>query len=169
MITRRDFGRTALAVIPVWEARKACAAANAVRLGVATYSFRDLIRTPGRDNVDDLVKALQWVGAKEVELSAANTEPAGPNRGPAVPPPPSVYPLPIKAPSSEEVAAAQLAVRNALRTWRLATPDAHYESVRAKFQAAGIGVFSYRVDYDRSFTGEEIEVTFHQAETLGVG
>ena len=171
MITRRDFGKTALAGIPLsaaWKAR-ADAASNGVRLGVATYSFRDMARTPGRDNVDDVIKALQAAGAKEIELSSANTEPAGPNSGPAAPPPPSVYPSPIKPPSREEVAAAKLAVRNALRTWRLTTPPAHYEAIRSKFQAAGIKVFSYRVDYDPSFTDEEIESTFRQAKTLGVG
>lgn len=171
MITRRDFGRAALAGIPLSAIRKAQAdvASNGVRLGVATYSYRDLVRTPGRDNVDDIIKALQSAGAKEIELASANTEPAGPNSGPAVPPPPSAYPPPIKPPSPEEVAAAKLAVRNSLRSWRLSTAMSHYEAIRAKFQAAGIGVFSYRVDYDPSFTDEEIEITFQQAKSLGVG
>lgn len=166
MITRRVFAKSAMAAIPlskVWGA-----AAEGVRLGVATYSYRDLVRTPGRDNVDDIIQALRLAGAREIELSSANTEPAGPNSGPAVPPPPSAYPPPIKPPSPEEVAAAKLAVRNALRAWRLATPPANHEAIRAKFQAAGIGLFAYRVDYDQSFTDEEIEITFQQAKALGV-
>lgn len=170
MISRRDFGKLALAAVPLSAASSAHAdtAANGVRLGVDTYSFRDLPRTPGRDNIDDVIQALQFVGAREIELSSANTEPAGPNSGPAVPPPPSAYPSPIKAPSPEEVAAARLEVRNALRAWRLATPAANHEAVRAKFQGAGIGVFAYRVDYDAAFTDEEIELTFRQARALGV-
>jgi sugar phosphate isomerase/epimerase len=67
------------------------------------------------------------------------------------------------------VAAAKLAVRNDLRRWRLGTPAKGHEAVRAKFQAAGIGLFAYRVDYDDAFTDEEIEVTFGQAKALGVG
>src|SRR5437588_4603063 len=170
MVSRRDFGKAALAAIPLAAARRAVAGpgASGVRLGVATYSYRDLLRTPGRDNVDDVIKALQFAGAREIELWSANTEPAGPNSGPAVPPPPSAYPPPIKPPSPEEVAAAKLAVRNALRRWRLSTPAAKHEAFGARFQSAGIGLFAYRVDYDRSFTDEEIEVTFQQAQALGV-
>jgi sugar phosphate isomerase/epimerase len=170
MVSRRDFGKMALAGLPLSAAWRAAAdpATNGVRLGVATYSYRDLLRTPGRDNVDDVIKALQFAGAQEIELHSANTEPAGPNSGPAVPPPPSAYPPPIKPPSPEEVAAARLAVRNSLRRWRLAVPIANHEAFRARFQAAGIKLFAYRVDYDEQFTDEEIEITFKQAKALGV-
>lgn len=170
MVSRRDFGKMALAGLPLSAACRAAASSvvNGVELGVATYSFRDLVRTPGRDNVDDLIKALQFAGVQEIELSSENTEPAGPNSGPAVPPPPSAYPPPITAPTPAEVVAAKLAVRNALRQWRLATPAKGHEAFRAKFQAAGIGLFAYRVDYDDSFTDEEIEITFNQAKALGV-
>jgi sugar phosphate isomerase/epimerase len=170
MVSRRDFGKMALAGIPLsaaWSA-PADSVVNGVRLGVATYSFRDLLRTPGRDNVDDTIKALQFAGVREIELSSANTEPAGPNSGPAVPPPPSAYPSPITAPTPAQVAVAKLAVRNDLRRWRLATPATNHEAIRAKFQAAGISLFAYRVDYDEQFTEEEIEVTFQQARALGV-
>jgi sugar phosphate isomerase/epimerase len=66
------------------------------------------------------------------------------------------------------VAAAKLAVRNALRHWRLATAAANHGAFRARFEAAGIGLFAYRVDYDDQFTDEEIDVTFEQAKALGV-
>jgi hypothetical protein len=170
MVSRRDFGRMALAGFPLAAVRRAAAnpMSSVPGVGVDTYSFRDLLRTPGRDNVDDVIKALQFAGVREIELWSANTEPAGPNSGPAVPPPPSAYPPPVKAPSPEEVAAAKLAVRNALRRWRVATPAAAHEAFRTRFQAAGISLFAYRVDYDDQFTDEEIDVTFQQARTLGV-
>jgi hypothetical protein len=170
MVSRRDFGKMAFAGIPLSAAWSGPgdSVVNGVRLGVATYSFRDLLRTPGQDNIDGVIEALQFVGAREIELWSANTEPAGPNSGPAVPPPPSVYPSPITAPTPEEVAAAKLAVRNSLRRWRLATPAGNHEAIRAKFQAGGIGLFAYRVDYDEQFTDQEIEVTFQQAKALGV-
>jgi hypothetical protein len=160
-MNRRDFGKLALAALPL-------AAATGVPVGVDTYSFRDLVRTPGRDNVDDILQAVEAVGARDIELSSANTEPGGPNSGPAVPPPPSAYPDPIRTPTPAQVAAARLAVRNDLRQWRLATPPAGHEAIRAKFQAAGIGLFAYRVDYDAAFTDDEIDVTFRQAKALGV-
>lgn len=168
MVSRREFGKAALAAVPLSAAWRASASPAANSLGVATYSYRDLLRTPGRDNVDDVIKALQFAGARVIELHSGNTEPAGPNSGPAVPPPPSAYPPPIKPPSPEEVAAAKLAVRNSLRRWRLATPLSAHEAFRARFQAAGIDLFAYRVDYDEQFTDEEIEVTFRQAKALGV-
>jgi len=170
MVSRRDFGKLAMAGIPLSAAWSAASdsSASGVRVGVDTYSYRDLLRTPGQDNVNDVIHALQFAGVREIELSSANTEPAGPNSGPAVPPPPSAYPPPITAPKPEEVAAAKLAVRNDLRRWRLATPASNYEAIRAKFEAAGISLFAYRVDYDEQFTEQEIEVTFHQAKALGV-
>jgi sugar phosphate isomerase/epimerase len=169
MVSRRDFGKLALSGIPLSAAWSAPgdSTMSGVRVGAATYSFRDLPRTPGQDNVDDVIRALQFAGVREIELSSANTEPAGPDSGPAVPPPPSAYPPPITAPKPEVVAAAKLAVRNALRRWRLATPASNHEAIRAKFQAAGISLFAYRVDYDDRFTEPEIEVTFNQAKALG--
>src|SRR5947209_842952 len=97
MLSRRDFGKSALAGIAV-SAAWGDPVVNGVRVGVDTYSFRELLRTPGRDNVDDIIKAVQFTGAREIELSSANTEPAGPNSGPAVPRPPSAYPPPVTAP-----------------------------------------------------------------------
>src|SRR5690349_11971246 len=96
MISRRDFGKAALAGVPLsaaWSAE-----ASAIRLGVSTYSFRDLLRTPGRDNVEDVIRSLQQLGVREIELASSNTEPAGPNSGPAVPRPPSAYPDPVRTP-----------------------------------------------------------------------
>jgi len=167
MISRRGFTQAALAGIPLSSAWTAQAASE-MRVGLATTSFRELLRTPGRDNVADIVKAVRAAGVTEIELSSANTEPAGPNSGPAVPPPPSAYPNPIKTPSPAEVAAAKLAVRNSLRDWRLRTGATMHSGFREQFQAAGIALFAYRVDYDDSFTDDEIEVTFQQAKTLGV-
>ena len=115
MVSRRDFGKMALAGLPLSAACRAAASSvvNGVELGVATYSFRDLVRTPGRDNVDDLIKALQFAGVQEIELSSANTEPRDRT---AVPPflrrlRHILHRLPPQRPT--EVAAAKLAVRNA--------------------------------------------------------
>ena len=78
MVSRRDFGKVILTGIPLSAAwsEPADTAGNGVRLGVDTYSFRDLIRTPGQDNIDGVIKALQFAGARETELSSANTEPS---------------------------------------------------------------------------------------------
>src|SRR5215471_16264978 len=124
MVSRRDFSKLALAGLPLSAALTA--ADGGIRLGLSTYSFRGLLRTPGKDNVDDIIQAVKQAGVTDIELDSANTEPAGPNSGSAVPPPPSAYPDPIKTPSPAEVAAAKLAVRNSLRKWRLSTPAAEH-------------------------------------------
>ena len=164
MYSRRDLGKMALASLPLSIAK----AGSGVRIGAATTSLRDLIRTPGKDNIDDVIAALKFAGVTEIELASANTEPGGPNSGPAVAPVQSAYPPPITAPTPEQVAAARLAVRNSLREWRLRTRTAGYDATRAKFQAAGIALFAYRVDFDEQFTEEEIDITFQQAKALGV-
>ncbi len=170
MYSRRDFGKMALVGLPVPMALGAASDAlpTGVRLGATTYSLRDLPRVPGKDNIDDLINALHTVGVREVDLFSYNTEPAGPNTGPAAPPPPAAYPVKIKTFTPEERAAAVLETRNALRDWRLKSPANHYESIRSKFAAAGIGLTAYSVRYDSQFTDEEIDVTFRQAKTLGV-
>jgi Xylose isomerase-like TIM barrel len=167
MVSRRDFSKLVLAGMPL--AKALTAADGGLRLGLSTYSFRGLLRTPGKDNIDDIIQAVKQVGVNEIELHSANTEPAGPNSGPAVPPPPSAYPDPIRTPTPAEVAAAKLAVRNALRDWRLRTGASLHGAMLDKFRAAGIALFAYRIDYDDAFTDQEIEVTFQQAKALGVG
>jgi hypothetical protein len=160
MYTRRDFGRfalsaTALAGLPVSTAWGASPeTASGVRLGATTYSLRDLRRIPGKDNVDDVIQALQFSGVTEVDLFSYNIEPAGPDTGPAAPPPPAAYPVTVHKWTPEEISAAMLALRNATREWRLKTP-------------AGIGITAYTMNYGDDFTDDEIEATFRQAKTLG--
>src|SRR6185437_2149101 len=180
MHTRRDIGKLALgtaaaAALPASRLFAVpVAAVESVRLGATTYSLRDLPRVPGRDNVAELIKPLQDAGVKTIDLWSYNTEPAGPNTGPGASPPPAVYPIKIKVFTPEEIQAAKKQARDLVRQFRLGHADPklgftpnHYQQVRSKFDAAGITVTSYTVDYDDSFTDPEIEATFQQAKTLG--
>jgi hypothetical protein len=56
MLTRRDFGKIALASVPMaaWAAK-----VNGVTLGVMTYSYRALPQVPGTDRVDGAIEALR--------------------------------------------------------------------------------------------------------------
>ena len=105
-------------------------------LGVSTSSFRDLPRVTGRDNVDDVIRALQAVGATHVELALANVEPAPPSTAPFMGGTPA-YPRRIVL-TPEEIAATNASARAALRTWRSQTAPGVFEAVRGKFAAAGI-------------------------------
>src|SRR5215472_16599548 len=139
MLSRRDFGKIALAGGAL--ARRG-AAAGAVRIGAATESFHDFPRTPGRDNVDEIVAALQAAGVAEIDLASENTEAPSPDTGLPPPPPPGPYGGPPAGFTPAELAARARAMRNNLRKWRLATPPSHYRDLKGKFDAAGIAVYS---------------------------
>jgi len=168
MYTRRQFARIAFAA-PAAIARAAGidSTVNGVRLGAITYCFRDLPRTPGQDNLDAVIQALQFCRIGEVELYSPNLEPAG---QPLPPEAPTPYGMPRTArpPRTEEQNALNRSNREALRKWRIETPTAHYKDIRAKFDAAGIRLFALTIGFNDSFTDEEIDACFRQALALGV-
>src|SRR5262252_6857745 len=112
---RRDFVKLA-AAMPLLA--RIDSVVNGVRLGTITYSFRDLPRTPGKDNVDAVIKALQYCGIGEIELFSANIEPAGKTLPPEAPTPYGV-PRPARTAASPEVIALQKENREDLRKWRI--------------------------------------------------
>ena len=164
MITRREFGKLALAAGLVrlkpdttGEGATAEGAAsstiNGVHLGVQTYSFRDLPRPAGAaDSVDVVIGAMTACGLTECELFSPQIEPqfsAGRGRrgGP---------------PSPEAVKA-----REDLRKWRLETPIDHFRAVKKKFDAAGITIYAFCHNMNTSFTDGEIDRGFEIAKALG--
>ena len=170
MHSRRDFGKLALAALPASAfAARINSTVAGVRLGTITYSFRDLPRTPGKDNIDDLIRALTACGIGEIELYSPNLEPApasaakpassgpayGVARGARVPPTP------------EQIAQRKLD-REALRLFRIATPASYYQAIRRKFDDAGISLFAYTLGFTPDFTDEEIDAGFLQAKALGL-
>jgi sugar phosphate isomerase/epimerase len=164
MLSRREFGTLALAVLPVARA----ASSGAVRIGVSTESFHDLPRIPGQDNVADIIRSLKACGATEIELASGNTEAPSPDAGLPPPPPPGPYGGPPGGFTPAELAARNRAMRDNLRKWRLATPASHYAELKARFEAAGIRVFAMSFQHDDAFTDDEIAATFAHAQALGV-
>jgi sugar phosphate isomerase/epimerase len=121
-----------------------------VRVGVQTYSFRDLPRPPGADAVDTTIRAMTECGLGECELFAPQVEP--------------VFEFARKrAPGSPESAKA----RDELRRWRVETPVDHFRAIRRKFEAAGIAVYAYNYSFDRSFSDAEIDRGFEMTKALG--
>src|SRR5579871_21283 len=165
MLSRRDFGKIALAGVPL---ALGAASNNVVRVGALTESFHDLPRTPGRDNVDDVIRVLKASGVAEIDLASANTEAPSPETGLKPPPPPGPYGGPPAGFTPAELAARAKALRDNLRKWRLATPASHYAGLKAKFDAAGIAVYAISFLHDDVFTDDEIEATFAHARALGV-
>lgn len=167
-LSRREFGKIAIASVPlaalVGSGR--AAAAGRVPLGVSSYSFRDLPRVVGQDNVDDVIRAIQVVRVTDVELAFSNLEPAPPSTGPSMGGTPA-YPRRIVL-TPEEIAKSNAWARGALRTWRSQVPMAYFDDVRGKLSAAGLTVHACAIAYDESFTDDEIDATFRQAKALGV-
>jgi sugar phosphate isomerase/epimerase len=167
MVSRRDFGKIALAGLPLASLSGATidSTVNGVHLGASTYSFRDFPRTKGQDIVDPVIKALQFCKVGEIELYSPTIEPAGALLPPE-PPAPYGMPRPPRVPRTEEQAALEKSNREALRRWRESAPIAHLESIAKKFADAGIKVFAYTVNFNDSFSDGELDAAFIQAKAL---
>jgi sugar phosphate isomerase/epimerase len=166
-LSRREFGKAVVAGVPFTAAIAATRvyASEPLRIGVSTSSFRDLPRAMGRDNVDEVIRALKSARVTDIELALANVEPAPPSTGPFRGGTPAYPRLIVLTP--EEVAATNGAYRAELRMWRKQTPLSLFEGVREKLNAAGIAAYACAVTYDDSFTDDEIEITMRQVKALG--
>ena len=170
MPSRRQFGKTVLMGLPLaaYAARLDSTVAG-VHLGTITYSFRDLPRIPGKDNVDDLIQAITACGIGEIELYNLNIEPAPASAAKPASSGPA-YGVARTAPAgpTPEQLAIRKAEREALRKWRLETPASYYQGIRKKLDAAGISLFAYTLGFNDQFTDDEIDAGFAQAKALGV-
>jgi sugar phosphate isomerase/epimerase len=153
MISRREFGRLTLAGLALPAGlRAADSSVGGVRLGVQTYSFRDMPRPAGGDAVETVIQAMTACGLTECELWAPQVEPQFPGgRGQRGGPP-----------SPEAVKA-----REDLRKWRLETPLDHFRDVKKKFDAAGISIYAYNYSPNASYTDAEIDRGFEMTRALG--
>jgi sugar phosphate isomerase/epimerase len=54
-----------------------------------------------------------------------------------------------------------------LRQWRLTTPISYFEDIRGKFNAAGIQIYAYSLNFNDGFSSEELERGFEMTKALG--
>ena len=166
MITRREFGKLTLAglAFPATTARVSvdsgisgsiAGADNVVagvRLGVQTYSFRDMPRPGNGSNaVQTIISAMGNCGLTECELFA-----------PQIEPPVST----ARGQRGGQLAAEPLS-RDDLRRWRLETPLDHFRTIKDTFAAAGIAIYAYNYSPNQSFSDEEIDRGFEMTRALG--
>jgi sugar phosphate isomerase/epimerase len=154
MLTRREFGFLAVTGLVGVRLKAASSTVNGVRIGVQTYSYRDLPRPAGAaDSIDVVIKAMTEAGLTECELFAPQLEPQFPSgaRGARGAPPP---PEAVKA-------------REDLRKWRLETSLDHFKNARKKFDAAGITVHAHCYNMNSSFTDAELDRGFEMTKALG--
>jgi hypothetical protein len=75
MLTRREFGLLTLAGLALPARALADTIVGGVRMGVQSYSFRELPRTPGGDATAAIIQAMKDTGLSETELWAPQIEP----------------------------------------------------------------------------------------------
>ena len=149
MYTRREFGfltLSGLALSPF--AALAETVVAGVRLGVQTYSFRDLPRTPNGDAIGCDRQAMtvrpervRVVVAADRARSRGRPRPAVAGRG-----------------ADDAGGSPEVAGRDAARSLR---------AIRKKFNAAGQSIYGYNYSFNPSFTDAEIDRGFEMAKALG--
>ena len=147
MYSRREFGLLTLSSLALPALCRA-QTISGVRLGVQTYSLRELPRPAGADMVEPLITGMKEIGFTECELWAPQIEP--------------VQPL-GRGRSPEDVQKS----REELRRWRIETPLEHFQGIRKEFDAAGIRIWAYNYSPDVRFSDEEIDRGFMIAKALG--
>ncbi|MBV8551049.1 MAG: sugar phosphate isomerase/epimerase [Acidobacteriaceae bacterium] len=174
--SRRDFGKVLMTALPAGMALgRINSTVDGVRLGVCTYSFRELPRVNG-DALGPVIQALKECNAGICELFSPQIEPEnvmltkllhelttpGPDG---------------KLPSMQEAGAKYRAAmhspeakkyREELRQWRLTTPMDHFKAVRKQFDEAGVDIYAYTLNFSSDFTDEELDKCFQQAKALDV-
>jgi sugar phosphate isomerase/epimerase len=147
MYSRREFGWLAVSSLALPALARGQTVAG-VRLGVQTYSFRELPRPAGSDAVDAIIAAMNACALTECELWAPQIEPASAGG---------------RGRSPEETQKA----REELRVWRLKTPLDHFRAIGKKFAAAGMTIYAFNYSPNTGFSDEEIDRGFEMAKALG--
>ncbi len=163
MLSRREFGKIALAGLPftaVVGTAKAKSVVNGVHLGVQTYSFRDFAP---EGIFDAIIKAMNQIGLSECEIFGPQVLPAefNPMRGM----PRRVPGQPPDEAARQKMAEARKAAEEQARKWHLSVPMDYFKSIRKKFKAAGIEIYAY--NGGRFGSDEEINRSFEQTKALG--
>jgi sugar phosphate isomerase/epimerase len=161
-LTRREFGRVALAgAAASWlgagGGRAAAMTVRGVEIGIITGSLNPLPENTGRDPIDVIIEQCQALGITDVELVTVFPQgaPQVVNGGRFGQAPAAVTPEYTKT-------------RQALREWRIGLPLDRFRDVRARFDKAGLNLFSYVQTIDDHMTDAEIDAVFRQLQALGV-
>jgi sugar phosphate isomerase/epimerase len=153
MHTRREFGAlTAMGLgglaLPESLAAQIDSTVGGVTIGVQTYSFRALPRSPGGDQSEAIIQAMTSCRLGNCDLWSPMLEPAstaGRGAGPE----------------------ARQTARDELRRWRVETPLTHFENIRDRFTSAGLAIYAFNYSFTDSFSDPEIDRGFEMARALG--
>jgi sugar phosphate isomerase/epimerase len=138
------------------------------RLGVQTYSFRDMLETSG-DMTDKMIAAMHELGLTECEVFEPTLQPPQLSAAAAwrtvggKPTQASLLGRPPTAPPT----AAQLANREAIRQWRLGPALDQIGAAGEKFKRAGIRVLGFNYLLKDDCTDQEVERGFELTRAMG--
>jgi sugar phosphate isomerase/epimerase len=158
--SRRDFARITAAALPLsrlMAAKDINSKIAGVRLGVQSYSFRDL-------GLNDAIEAMVADQLGECELFSPHIEAGGVQALISIWEPPSG----VKR-TPEETQAALKAYNDKIRAWRLSVPLQFFADVKKKFDDAGVRLYAYNFSFQDTFADAEIDRGFLMAKALGVG
>ena len=139
-----------------------------VRIGVQTYSFRDMLSTPG-DMADKMIAGMQQLGLTECEMFEPCLQPPELSAAAAwrmVGGKPTQASL-LGRPPTKGPDAAALAQLEAVRKWRLGEGLDQIRTAAARFKKAGITIFAFNYSLKDSCTDAEIERGLDMTEALG--
>jgi len=160
-LTRRDFGKIALAAAPVSRLlAKTDSRFGGVQIGInVPYSFHGQYTGP-----EQCLDAVVKLDLSSVELRAQPIEQfmGAPANLVAYPPPRQP-----RGPMTPERQAARKAAAEELRTWRLAASMDKVKAFRKKYEDTGVKIEIVKVDAIDTFSDEEIDYMFGLAKTAG--
>lgn len=174
--SRRDVAKLLLAGVPAGAAiAKMRIDVEGVRLGVCTYSFRDLPRQNG-NAVTPTIQALKECNGNLIELFSPQLEPENVFMTKLMheltTPGPDGKPLSMHEAMAKYRAAARSPeaqeYREKLRQWRLTTPMSYFKGVRKQFDDAGIQIYAYTLNFSKDYTDQELEKCFEQTKAMDV-
>ena len=153
MYTRREFGAlSALALgglaLPQRLAARIDSSVGGVQIGVQTYSFRALPRSPGGDQSEAIIQAMTRCRIGDCEFWSPMLEP-------------------VSGVGRDSSPDARQQARDELRRWRVETPLTHFEAIRDRFTAAGLTIYGFNYSFTDSFSDIEIDRGFKIARALG--
>jgi sugar phosphate isomerase/epimerase len=158
MVTRRQFGKLALAGMPAIANRAQAAPAasliGGIPFGVETFSFHDLPAAGDARLIQTLMEDMKFAGLAECEIMSGHVEPMGSYAT-------GWWVATRRAPGYAKM-------REDARRWRLTVPMDYYRNIRKQFDDAGLRMYYYNVNFNETFTDEERDRTFEAARVLGV-
>lgn len=154
-MNRRDFGKSALAALPVALFAKPDSRYSGVQIGAITYCFRAL-----PSSAPELLKYCATLGISSVELmgdAAENFAGAPATRGGGGP----------RRQLTPEQQEAMKKAADEKKKWRTSVSMDKFKELRKMYNDAGVNIAIVKLGLTPTMSDEEYEYTFNVAKTLG--